>query len=86
MILFFLENESTLMNLTNLFLTNSFAIQAINKYSLPNIELIDSWNIENIVGFTDNYQLFYDGGTLLFSYNNLSSNGGRQMVVVPITL
>lgn len=81
----FLENESALMNLTNPYLTNNFAIRAINKYSLPNIELIDSWNVENISGLTDDYKLFYDGETLLLSYN-LPYNGDNRVVIVPINL
>ena len=32
----FLENESALMNITNPFFTNDFAILAINKCSFPN--------------------------------------------------
>jgi len=81
----FLENESALMNLTNPLLGNNAGIRNMNKYSFPDIELIDSWNVENITGLAFNYNLFYDGEILLLSYNLLSS-GDSRVVVIPITL
>ncbi len=81
----FLENESALVNLSNPILANNAGIRTINKYSLPSIELIDSWSLDNVVGFPDNYQLFYDGETLLLSYF-VFSNGDSRVIVVPIKL
>ena len=82
----FLENETVLMNLANPSFTNNLTIRTINKYSLPNIELIDSWKLENIAGFVDNYKLFYDEETLLLSYEIFISGGERKVVIQSLNL
>ena len=81
----FLENESALVNLSNPALANNAGTQTINKYSFPNIELIDNWDFENTFGLINDYQLFYDGETLLLSYF-VFSNGDSRVIVVPIKL
>lgn len=81
----FLENESEMMNLTNPALANNAGNLTINKYSFPNLELVKNWTLENAVGLADNYQLFYDGETLLLSYL-LYSSGDSRVVIVPIKL
>ncbi|MFK8008820.1 MAG: hypothetical protein AB8H03_20840 [Saprospiraceae bacterium] len=81
----FLENESEMINLTNPALVNNAGTQTINKYTFPNFELIDSWDFENTFGLINNYQLFYDGETLLLSYF-LFSSGGSQVVIIPLNL
>ncbi len=82
----FFENESALMTIDDHSLfPNADDLRSIDKYSFPDIELLDSWRLRHNLSIVEWYELFYDGDNLLLSYGT-STGGINRIMIVPLNM
>lgn len=82
----FLEDESTLLSIDDHSLFPSGDdLRSIDKYSFPELDLLDSWKLPNNFNSSGGYELFYDGESMLLNYSS-RSNGWPQVMIVPLNL
>lgn len=82
----FLEDESTLLNIDDHSLfPSSDNLRSLDKYSFPELDLVDSWKLPKNFNASGGYELFYDGDDVLLSYSS-TPNGWRQVMILPLNL
>lgn len=82
----FLDDESTFFGIDDLTLFGSVEFsRTLRRYSYPDVELLEKWELETSLGLPDKYQLFYDGDDIILSYS-LGFAGNSKVMIVPIDL
>lgn len=82
----FLDDESTFFGIDDLTLFGSVEFsRTLRRYSYPDVELLEKWELETSLGLPDKYQLFYDGDRIILSYS-LGFAGNSKVMIVPIDL